>query len=353
MKFFYLSAHVSVAEDYSRILRGLGHEVDGHNLTGHNWVFGRKPEGPFGGFNYDHIWGYSENDGKKFYEEHKAKLKDYDAFITCYPPCFARLFARFEKPIINVLCVRYDFALTDNRERWTAYNGWFMNSAAAGQVIPVANNLYDVEYCKAFTGITPKYIPSLCDYTGVSYAPLVDTGLLSETRCPKLDTAMLKAVPNLRGIRHEYGKYRYDQIVRHRAIVHVPYNASVMTFFEHYAMGIPLFVPTPDFLIELKEKYGALHELVYNQQKADAGSFQPPSGIPDPNAHGDRDALLYWMRHYDHYTFPHVQKFDSFDALGAALTFDWKELSRKMAIDNVERRKGIVASWKELVGGIK
>lgn len=355
MKLFYLSAHVSVVRDYEKILTELGHTVEGHNLTGHNWTRGREKEGDFGGFNLDRVWAYSENDGEKFYNEFKDKLAGYDAFITCYPPCFARLFTRWGKPIIQVQCVRYDFMLTDNLERWDDYQAWFLKAWKSGQLKLVANNEYDVRYCNAFTDTVPTFIPSLCDYTGVTYAPTLDTALLSDTRVPKLDEAMLKAVPSLRHVRREYGRYKYEQIVQHKAIVHVPYNASVMTFFEHYAMGIPIFVPTPDFLLKLKAEYGALQEIVYNQHIVQSGSLRPPRGMPDPNAHQNYSLLKWWTQYYDHYMTPHINRFDSFEDLNWLISLSQKtleDLSFQMKIVTAQKRSDVYQKWSKLMEGL-
>ncbi len=38
-------------------------------------------------------------------------------------------------------------------------------------------------------------------------------------------------------------------------MVALPYNTSTMSFFECYTMGIPLFVPTPRFMLELKSQF--------------------------------------------------------------------------------------------------
>jgi hypothetical protein len=65
----------------------------------------------------------------------------------------------------------------------------------------------------------------------------------------------------LAGIRELYPRhYEYAALARHPAAVLLPYQVSVMSFFEYYRMGLPMFVPSPQLLAEWHMKYRVLNE---------------------------------------------------------------------------------------------
>lgn len=74
-----------------------------------------------------------------------------------------------------------------------------------------------------------------------------------------------------------------------------------MSFFEHYAMGIPILVPTPEFLWELHDEYDVVTERTWHRVRHGTRPSSSPigpadgvSGVPDPNNDVDRDAFLHW-----------------------------------------------------------
>lgn len=358
MRLFGLDQHISVIEDIKHVLAGIGHEVDVHNLSHHNFVFNREHPGNFGGFKPDFYWQYVENDGLKFYEEFKEQLGGYDGFITTYPPAFARLFTRFEKPIIMQLPIRYEHYFSFNPDKWREFNAWAVRLHKSGQLKVVSNSLYDQAYFQHFTGIQPIRIENLCEYTGVSYQGTKETALLWDSRSERVDSLIRGEVPNVNRLRALYPRYEWSEIVKHRAFIHVPYNASVMSFFEHYAMNVPLFVPTPDYLLQLKELYGALSELTWNQScnNQPQGSAIEPfyQNQPDPNAYQDPMAVRHWMIFYDHYNLEHVQQFDSLNDLRRQLeSADLRMISGMMRENNVARRAKIRHQWASLMSGIE
>ena len=357
MRFFNLDQHCAVVEDIARIFKRLGHEIDSVNFTGHNFVFNRPKVNSFGGFTPDHYWQYLEG---KFYSELKDKLASYDGFISCYPPCFAWLYKDFGKPIICQIPIRYEHFMSFNPVKWGEFNAWIREATEAGQLYPVANNAYDAAYFKHFTGVEADCIPNLCDYTGQSYSPSLETALLWDTRSERLDREACSRVPALRALRATYPRYEWDRVVKHRAFVHIPYNCSVMSMFEHYSMGVPIFVPSPEFLLYLKESFGALSELTWNQScglKPQGSAIKPyvESGTPDPNLYNDEASLRSWMGLYDHYRLPYLEEFGS-----------WKELAEKLADDTLlystsqvmkehqrSRANKIVDGWGKLLKEIQ
>jgi hypothetical protein len=62
------------------------------NVLFYNWC----------GFQERKLWN-------EFYDTYAKELEQYDGFICCYPPIFAMLYQRFNKPIIIDIPIRYEY----------------------------------------------------------------------------------------------------------------------------------------------------------------------------------------------------------------------------------------------------
>jgi hypothetical protein len=355
MKIWNLDAHASVITDVKKQLGELCHQVDSWNLSGHFWTQNLPHRPNWRGFKLDFIWDYSPDKCK---EEHGEHLAQYDANLVCYPPLMVRLFDKIEKPMIQHLPVRYDLWTTDNRERFESYQKWFLDRVAEKRLYVSANSLYDVMYCKYFTGIEPTYIPSICDYVGVQYAPEDRPTLIWDSRSEKITQLFTGEIQGLQTPRGYYGgKYEWSNLVKHKAIIHVPYNASIMSFFEHYWMNIPLFVPTREYMMRLKQGYGAIGEITHNQcaNHAPPGSFIGGTfDAPDPNQYDDIESLYFWSQWWDMYTMPHITYFDSIhDLREKLLTVDLQKISAAMKATNQIRKASALKKWASFIEGVK
>jgi hypothetical protein len=254
--------------------------------------------------------------------------------------------------------VRYDLWTSDVKDRWHDWHYWFGKAVRDGRLFVSANSLYDVQYCHYFTGIKPEFIPSMCDYSGLSYTGELDTTLIWDARSERVHSLFAQSNPNIRPVRGLYpGRYDWKNIPKHKAIVHVPYNASIMGFYEHYAMNIPLFVPTPKYVVSLRASHGAIGEITHRQcaNNVPPGSFAKGTfDAPDPNEYNDPESLLWWTQYWDMYNLPHVIQFESVDDLNAKLkSTNFKAVSEAMKVTNAARKIDIVGRWKAFMEKIK
>jgi hypothetical protein len=191
-----------------------------------------------------------------------------------------------------------------------------------GLLTMVANSIYDVEYVEYFTGIRPRYIPSWCGDGDTSYGgkrewigctvsdSLVEylsgyskQSVSNATSFPDeqhqehhgpLRKAVIfpyKSTSGLKGgeidetsdffrdlgfarkwFRGNYSKEPFEiahsaTVVKdHRpfmyrrfaALILIPYQTSVMTFFELYRFNIPIFAPSLEFVVNLHQRFGIL-----------------------------------------------------------------------------------------------
>jgi hypothetical protein len=223
-----------------------------------------------------------------------------------------------------------------------------------------ANNLYDLEYTRTLTGVIPEYLPTVALYAKTTRftAPSNRVILISKNHhAPSNFWADLSS--NLQGIDFEFKKiheyyqnYEYSDLQKHPGILMIPYTKSVMSFFEYYALGIPIFVPDAALLTRWEKEFRVMKERVYwqgtplrDQEKLSVlfpnGRFSEkkektpikeicdfPKGfkfprdqwpVPPPNDISDVAAMEFWISKSDYYTWPHVQTFSSWDDLKAKL----------------------------------
>lgn len=204
-----------------------------------------------------------------------------DAFVCFHPASLCELYEPFNRSLIVIASTRYELG-RHSAERWTAWNANVVRYAnderRTGDFVG-ANNRYDAEYMRYFTGIAVvPHLPSFCGYAadGGAYAPSRPSFILApmhnvrfaelfakefeiawcRRRRPTTDLcAGAGAGELLFPLRRRYPRYNYSDLAAHRGIVHVPYQVSVMSLFEQYRMNIPLFFPSIDLLTKWQLQY--------------------------------------------------------------------------------------------------
>lgn len=321
MKFFNIDLHISVIEDIKHIFKKFGHEVTSWNLSGHNWVFGREPA------TIDIIdqrtWKYiDQNMCDKFYERYKDELSLYDGFIACYPPVFALLYERFNKPIFTIAATRYEYPYSNNASKLAWLDNKLRYMIDIGQIVPIANNKYDKFYCEYFLDREFTHIPSLCNYTSAKYEGIKDP--------------IVSGRSSINGFNHitSLGKFTWADLYSHKAIIHIPYNVSIMSIFEQYAANVPLFFPTIDFGKRLQ---GYLSELFFMP------NVRFTTELTNYN-------LIRLADFYDKEWMPHVIYYDSIESLTSQINnLQFDNISSNIEKSNVKRGHKISKLWENMI----
>jgi hypothetical protein len=348
MKFFNLDCHISVIQDIKDIFSDLGHQVDSWCISGHNWVLNNSTP------NVDVVnvnnWKHIDDDMcNRFYDRYKNELNTYDGYIVTYPPVFAKLFEKFEKPVIMYVPIRYEVPYTNNPIEWERFNDYLRTKIDSKLVVPVANSLYDQKYSEYFIERNFHYIPNICEYTKTTWNPKTDLFLYSS----KLDVDF--GNPTIYN-KKLLGKYSWNSLTKFKGIINIPYNCSTMSIFEHYTANIPMFFPTINFMIELYKQHnrnGVLSELTWNQVQG-----MPPGSLiktdkNDPNMYSNVDLVKNWIQYSDFYNIdimPHLQYFNSFKELQSMLEItDLNTVSNNMKIQNKLKKENVYSSWKKII----
>jgi hypothetical protein len=144
---------------------------------------------------------------------------------------------------------------------------------------------------------------------------------------------------------HSAGFASYSAVT---AIVYLPYATSLMSFFELFALNIPIFTPSLEYKIMLERVHAA--DLSWNwhvppwrdRVRADElswGWYVPPwrtvpTDIPSPIDASER-ARRHWLNKSDFVTLPHLQHFDNYRALCRQLcNADLDAISERMRVQN-------------------
>lgn len=323
MKLFNMDLHISVIEDFKNIFPEI--EITHWCLSNHAWVFDRKTEFP--DFIDPNTWKQlDETMIRNFQTRYDSFLQQFDGFICGFPGSFAMIFEKYNKPIIFMNAVRYDmpFCWSQNMDMLQKYKECLHRLNSKKLLIGVSNNHNDKLYMKLGCGLDTTYIPSLCGYTGMKYAPTRNTFLCYTG---SIDHPLVTNKSQLGN------GYKWDDLCKFKGIIHFPYDASTMSKFEQFTAGIPLFFPSKQYMID---NVNLISVTAYwgNNLPENLNQFSNKS---------------VWVENSDMYTIfksPNVYIFDSIPHLIYLLEiFEWKDDSK--ILENHARQ--IKEAWKSLL----
>jgi hypothetical protein len=235
MKLFCIDLHISVIEDF-RSLNIPGIKITDWCLSGHGWVLGKTQVNPS-------TWKNLSSDMiDSFQSEYDEFLRTFDGFIVGHPNGFAMVFEKYQKPIIMINSCRYDmpFCFSKNLEMLALYKDCLTRLWNKNLLLAVSNSRADQHYTLKGCGLTTHYLPSICLYTKATYNPIRSTFLCYTGQ----------VVPSHPLITHRNEisyPYQWRELGEFQGIIHLPYEISTMSMFEHFTMGTPLFFPSKEF----------------------------------------------------------------------------------------------------------
>ena len=310
-----------------------------------------------------------------------------DAILCTHADSMCEIFMPFEKPLIVVASTRYEIGRYEE-DRWSQWNHNLQKIAAKPGNVVGANNVYDLEYMKYFTGIQNiQLLPTLALYVSARYSPTKREILLCpSTRpvAPPLYNELMGALDVFKKryklthakntiadgglviapVRSLYKRFEYSDLAAHPAIILMPYQLSVMSFFEFYRMGIPMFVPSPQLLTHWHMKHSVLKERSWNMIFDKPGLLSAVKKHPDykgpmlsdPNDNLNFNSVLEWVKLGDFYTFPHVQQFDNLthlvEMVGTTSLQELNVVSTRMRVFSETHDVTTLKSWGRALQGV-
>ena len=338
-----------------------------------------------------------------------------DAFICHHPVANCELFLPFNRSIIIHATTRIEFGRHDEgidwrigsgynrsvgQEKWKSWITTLQNLAKDKRNVIAANNVYDQEYIKYFTGIEDvELLPSWCgDNVGTTFcedgwdAPslvnnwnptrpevmivpyrqnLDRTRYTTNVRDP-IDHPIMKeldAVPDsiknstqVKMIRHLYEDANPLRMLSHPAIIILPYQISTMHLVELYRLNIPTFCPS----LSLLKRWCREHDLMWEVHYGWPENLMNVQDIPNPNGHKDmdkntqgwEDVFDYWIPKSDFYQYDHIAYFDSWEHFyqlysSMVRTNELQTMNQQMSQSNIDLRKDLVEKWKVILQRVK
>ena len=347
---------------------------------------------------------------RRFYDAYRddPEFDRVDAFMCSHPLANCELYMPFGRPLLLYATTRLEFGRLDDNIDWRRpflhpqsplrWTEWLHNlhkilSRPGSRLL--ANNAYDAQYLLYFTGRRATILPSGCDDVadpassgtmGPVWLPVRPEILLGPSRdgfetgdcawynCDawshpillELKTSAAAVGLRFRRVRELYPRYEPVDLLSHPAMVIMPYQASVMSAFEAYRLGIPLFAPSPRLLLEWHRRHRYLSERVYGHPPQLQHLLHPDGrdealAMPDPNSDDPSD-VEWWIRWFDVYQWPHIRLFDTWHELCQALVVltqddrGWQSLLRSTM--DMRQHSADVASrsllvWQDIVRDVR
>jgi hypothetical protein len=317
---FNLDLHISVIADLKSGLKSHDANLVNWSISGANRHNRRvfKVQDPVRVINGKSWTSLDDKLIEEFVFHYKSFLSQFDGFITCYPPSFAALFENFKKPSLVMSATRYEAPYTSRPSSWHDLNRYLVSEHNSGRMILAGNNQADCDYMEYYLGVSPCYVPSVCDYTNFRFSSGGSKNLVLAR-----DTRLSDHIQNITNgnwisLRDHLGlNYKWQDFRDVKEVFVVPYNISTMTLFEMATAGIPVAIPSRSFIHELRKKYsGVLSELSFLQvNNENVGA----SHANTPNDYTSTDFYDWWLDRSDFYNLslmPNIRLVSSFDELG-------------------------------------
>jgi len=233
-----MDLHIAVISDFKSLHPDI--EVVDWTFSAHSWILGRQQDMPK--YINSQTWrNINTRMIENFQREYDSFLKQFDGFIVAHCPMFAMVYEKYNKPILMINSCRYDlpFCQTGDYRMLTKWNECIQRLHAKKLLTIVSNNRADQEYTYLGSGVRPLLNPSLCVYTNMKYTPEQNTFLCYTGKTP--DHPLITQKSQL-PVPHQWA-----DIGKFRGVIHIPYETSTMSMFEHYTAGLPMFFPTREF----------------------------------------------------------------------------------------------------------
>lgn len=318
MKAFCMSVHVSVIQDLKTAYPDI--EITDWCMSGAAWIMKRRTDVP-NIINHMTWKQITPQMIAAFQKEYDEFLRQFDMFIVAHPSVFAMVFEKYNKPILMINTTRYDLPFCNSRdlENLEIYRDCLRRLYAEGRLHIVSNNKADQYYLLKGCGLQSSVIPSLGLYTNVQYKPTKPQFVLYHGTVP--DHPLIAKRPH---------NHEWSDMVSYKGLISMPYEVSLMSLFEYFTAGMPMFFPSREFW-----KSHATHQNLYSL------FWYWDDRLPEDLA--EFKDLNLWIDMSDLYSTlqsPNTYYFDSYDHLFQLLdTFQYKDdrAFRQSHIDTVKQ----------------
>ena len=299
----------------------------------------------------------------KFYQGN-PKVVSTDAFVCGFPASTCELWMPFNKSLVFAPAHRYNLGRCTKAE-WERLNEHIrvLASGTDPKHTIAAQNKYDLEYMKHYTGVSPvplfSYSGLYMGANGYSYTPGGKEVLVFNFWQDSLSQVSSRFV--LKSASKPDSHLVLDNAATHPAVVFFPNSVSSYQFVELYSLSIPLFVPSMRMLLTKRpvsvDRTLAGDAYCQNGALDSVMGAHPDSNHPySPSVEGgvDAEAEAYWLQFSDVFQFPHVVYFEDFADLGKKLEqTDLVNIHKLMVKENAKRKELLLQNWCKVMETIE
>lgn len=247
MKILHISYHQGCINDLSYILNKLGHEHETLSFSENDCQH----------------YNMTESRATKYWNQYKDYFDKFDCIITSDTAPISRIFLQhnWSKKLIIWICNRFDYAHGSNSGfPDKCYYDLIQKATTLSNVYLVGYTEFENYYCKNVRKIDigNMIIPPIGGISDI-YNNFTDKPELNDTIfVPPYhnDTIMMnlsKKISEL-GIPNYTGKYNGPLDLKgYKGIIHIPYAWSNLALFENLCLNMIYFIPSKDFLLEIKK----------------------------------------------------------------------------------------------------
>lgn len=266
---FSLDFHASVTSDLNTLFRARKVKLVRRVISFHNRHFRRvfRVADPSPGVNSKNWRRFTERNVTWFQMCHSLMFARMDGFLVSYPTSFIRLYLALGKPILVVNPIRYEHPFTNRHEAWSELDEQLKINIHEGAITFIANNRADADYSSHFLEVDVPVAPSICDYVGLQWDQQNDFRLTYAHYTTIAEELEKTSSSHWRGLRTVLGKsFSWKKLLAIEELFYVPYAPSTMMLFEAATAGLPVAIPTLDFINELRTRHpGVFSQLTFNQ----------------------------------------------------------------------------------------
>ena len=295
------------------------------------------------------------------YYKRNPVIASTDAFLCSYPAAYCELWMPFNKTIVYLPAHRYNYGRC-NKEEWDRLDEHInmLNTMSNPRHVIGATSAYDQEYMYYYTGLypLPLYSYAALDTGNHPYKPTREEILYLSHMEHNLTEKLVSKIKKFKivSLYKLYPRYELSDLVSHRAMVYFPYAMMSFKLVEYYAMGIPLFMPTPKF-------FRTIHAFGANRTSISHGCGTPELDVLmkphprsthsySPNTVGG-EAEYYWLQFSDFYQWPHITYFDNMEDLERKLAEADFELIHSLMVKEVQRKwDALSQTWCQALEGV-
>ena len=382
LTFWALSLHHGCRVDTATSLQGLGQTIIigdhfqrenyyPNAITRPNIIFptDSRKLAPLMYSHKEHSNQISENDTREFFDYYRSDplIMKVNAFYCSFPSSLCEIFMPFNRTIIWLPAHRFTLGKCSRAEidRLILHMQQSIEPNRQPKNFIAAGGRYDQEYIKYYTGVDAILLPvnslwyafNVTNFTQNRSEILV--GPLQYQNHPLIRNMTDAAIVRNSSFRFStsktlYNHYSLQQITDHRAIVLLPYAVLSYGITELYALGIPIFVPTIEFLVQLElvtdRTLIDIHYCGRSLKFSDLPPQHPKSTHPySPDDLLSSEAIAYWLQFADYYQLPYIQQFSSWiDLIDKLAVTNFQEVHDNMFKHNLIRRNVLIRKWTSI-----